>query len=541
MQIENLSLDELAELRKEALVARSREFSPSGFLAFFELLHNIPIHKHGVRWAHEVFEAHEKGLGYLNKAHRESAKSTFAKFFMAFFIGHHPEKSSMIVRINDDVAGETTQAIANIIEYDPRWKRVFPHVVPDKDVAWGAKGYEVKRTDMEGRTEAEKYEAWRQIRTSGLVDPTFVGYGWNSGSIIGSRINGVALIDDIHDTKNTSSARQLKAVKKWHGETFDPCIQEGAFEIWNYTPWLENDLYASQESSGTYMLSSTPVMYEASKDEPGAEMWPEDPMIPLSGKYYVRYLPEFWPWEKLSKKYKRGADDDDSGGHINFARMFLLDLETAKGLDLKSEWIRKYPADQIDSSWPVFMGVDYASTMDKIRDKDRDYFALAIGRALPGGGIVITDGIKKKVSKAEAIKIVLSYWGMYPTTQMIGVENIGKGEEFYNDLLLSVDMVGRIPPLVPIKHGRRSKGDRFENWLAPRCETGRIWFSNVPTPFLTSFYNEWLTYPNAKHDDTIDAVYMCAWTAEGKLARKDPGTGTVKIKRSFNPYASVME
>ena len=95
------------------------------------------------------------------------------------------------------------------------------------------------------------YEDWREKKTALLPDPTFVGLGYKSGSVIGSRINGVALVDDILDENNTSSVRQLNAVKKWHSDTFDPVLMEGAFEIWNYTPWLDTDLYAVLESSGT--------------------------------------------------------------------------------------------------------------------------------------------------------------------------------------------------------------------------------------------------------------------------------------------------
>jgi hypothetical protein len=184
------------------------------------------------------------------------------------------------------------------------------------------------------------------------------------------------------------------------------------------------------------------------------------------------------------------------------------------------------------------MGVDYASTMDKLKHKDRDFFVLVIARAIPGGGIVIIDGVRKHLSKGEGIQTVLAYMNMYPTLQQIGVEAIGSGKEFYNDLLLANDIGGRVPPLIPITHGRRSKGDRFENWLAPRGQAARIWFSNVENEFLRSFYDEWLSWPNAQHDHTIDGVYMCAVAGEGYM----PSTARrslFKKKQQNNPYNSV--
>ena len=44
--------------------------------------------------------------------------------------------------------------------------------------------------------------------------------------------------------------------------------------------------------------------------------------------------------------------------------------------------------------------------------------------------------------------------------------------------------------------------------------------SNAETPFLREFKNEWLLYPNAQHDDCLDAVYMAALAAEGFMPSK---------------------
>lgn len=503
----------------------SSEFSPKGYRAFFELLHAVPMHKEGEKWVDAMFEAHEKKLGLLAEVHREGAKTTiFSKFFLAFFIGHHPDLSNMVVRINDDKANETTQAVAQIIEYDPNWKLVFPHVVPDKEKGWGAGGYEVKRTDVSSKE-------WAKIKTKGLPDPSFVGYGWKSGSIIGSRINGVALVDDIHDEENTSSSRQLERVKKWFTDTFAPCIMEIAWEIWNFTPWLDNDLYAYLKATGAYHCIKTPLLVKVDEKDPRRSKWPKDERIPMSDQFYYRYWPEAWNWDRVTKKYLQS-------GAIGFARMYMLDLEATKGINLKAEWLHKYPTQDIDPSWPVYFGIDYASTVDKLRGKDRDYFAMAIARGLPGGGLVIVDGIRKHLSRAEAIQTVLAYMGMYPSLQQIGVEKIGAGKEFYNDLVLANDIGGRVPPLVPITHGRTSKGERFENWLAPRCQAARIRFSNVENEFLRHFYDEWLTWPNGRHDDCIDSVFMVAIAGEGDLVARPREYKKFKREETENPFHS---
>lgn len=519
---------EKAEYLALLFLARNED-TPQSYGAFFELMHGSPLHAEGEAWVKNAYRAHEQGKGLAQECHRESGKTTvFSKFFLAYRIGKDPHKVNAVIRINDDKANETTAAVAHIIEHDPVWKQIFPDVEPDKQKGWGAQGYFVKRNDL------EKVE-WDRIKTQSPDGPTFVGYGWKSGSIIGSRFNGLVVVDDIHDEDNTRSERQLAQVKKFYTDTLQYCIMKDAWEIWNFTPWTANDVYAYIKATGEYIHSKSPVMVKAEKGEAGALYWEPEPQIPYSGRWWKLYWPEVWDFERIGKMYRRT-------GAIGFARMMLLDLEATKGINLKAEWLHEYPMSEVQQSWPVYFGIDYASTADKLRDKDRDYFALAVMRAIPGGGVVLVNGYRGHLSKGEALQKVASFSGMYPTLQLIGVENIGKGEEFYNDLVFMDDVMGKPLPLMPIAHGRKSKGERFEGWLAPRFQMSRIWVADVETPFIQEFKNEWLMWPNAKNDDCIDGVYMCAVAAEGALptvgVEKSARNPTSRMKTA-NPFVGL--
>ena len=533
--VDALDEDEKLEARK-ALMApilapiAAQNDNPIGMAAFFFLMEGFPLHSEGDKWVKNSWEAHDRKLGLLQECHRESGKTTvFSKNFLLFRIGHEPEKVNMVVRINDIKANSTTAAVGHIIEHDPHWALVFPDIVPDKDKGWGAEGYNVRRESMD-------IPSWTRARTLPEY-PSFVGYGWKSGSIIGHRINGVCIVDDIHDEDNTRSPRQMTAVKKFYTDTLEYCLMSECWELWNFTPWVYNDLYAYLKETGEYLHSRTPVMLPANEGDDGATFWPPMPLIlkhpeagsiPFSNRWWSLYWPEQWPFERIASKYRKS-------GAVGFARMMLLDLEAAKGVDLKAEWIHYYDSEQIDPSWPVYFGIDYASTADKLRNKDRDYFVLAVMRAIPGGGLVLVDGYRGHVSKGEALKKTIMMAGVYPTLQTIGVESIGTGEEYYNDLALTNDISGQPLYLVPIKHGRKSKGARFEDWLAPRFMTARIWVSNASTPFIAGFLDEWLPYPNGAHDDRLDGVYMAAVAGEGALPIKGQRS-TGRREQEKNPF-----
>ena len=480
-------------------------FTVEAFEAFFEGGHGTPLHPEAKQWVRNVFAAHQEGLGLAQEAFRGSAKTTvFSKYLVAFYIGHHPEKCNLIVRINDSKSNESTEAISFIIEHTEFWKLCFPHVVPDKAKGWGAEGYEVKREDI-------SYAKWARIKAGMPPDPTFVGRGWKSGSIIGSRVNGMLVVDDIHNEDNVSGI-QLASVKKFITDTLFPVMMDGAWEIWNFTPWTEDDVYAYILSTGQYKHNKSPVIIE---DEDGEE-WPEDPQIPLSGKSYRFTWPRDgehgWDFNKLSKTYKQQ-------GQLGFARMYLLDLKAAEGQTLKAEWLEPpYPYISLKNTWPSWLGVDFASSADQTiaRNKELDYFVLAHGITIPGENkFILTDGIREHMELGEATIRLETYAAQLPYLRWIGVEAVGGGLEFARGLIrtTSLPIHSCKPSDTYAASQGKSKGARFQNWMSGYFQFGRASIIEAERVFINHFRNEWLTFPDGKHDDCLDGVFWAMWVA----------------------------
>jgi len=511
------------------------EDTPESFSCYFNVMEGVPPHKEGKRWIRNAYKAHKEGKGLLQECHRESGKTTvFSKHFIAYRIGKEPHKTNMLLRLNDAKAKETTLAIANTIDNNPLWKMIFPNVRPDKEYGWSQNGYYVVDTDIDK-------DEWQIRRSRSANYPTLVGYGYGSGAITGSRISGCAVVDDIHNIENTTSSRELDRVKRWYTEDFTYLLMRDCWEIWNFTPWQYNDLYSDlKANTDRYIHSRTPVMKPASQGEEGASYWEPDPRIPYSGKWWKLYWPEVWDFKRIAQKYISKPSSPDEEIMFAFERQMLCDVEITKGANLKSEWLHTFPADQIHEYWPVYFGVDYASTQDKMRDKNRDYFALAIFKAIPGGGLVLVDGYRAHLFKSEALELIMTKWGQYgELLQKIGVESIGIGKEFYNDLALLTDVYGKVPPLFEVRSFPKRSGvdSMVENWLAPRFKMSRIWVSDAPSPFITHFKNEWLMFPNHEHNDCLAAVLMASLSAEGMMP--SVAERVFKKKRSPNPYAKL--
>ena len=469
--------------------------SPGGFARFYELIFGRALPAHARRdWVEPLYKARRAGKGLVVAAFRGSTKTTTLSIaFTAFRIGQESHKSHLLIQAGDEMASDTAAQIADLIARNPGWQAAFPNVVPDREVAWGADGYEVRRSGMD-------YAAWRALcaREKGK-DPTFVGLGYKSRAIIGKHPTGLLVVDDIHDETNTRSRRELDTVIQILTGTILPTVTPSTWQVFVGTPWTENDALVYLKSTGRFVSAATPIMGKG-----GRSKWVQK-----------------FPAKEIQKQRQLA-------GEAEFARMYLLDLKAAQGIHLKSEWLRAYPHEKIQMNWPVVMGVDYASTADALKSSRGDYFAVAIGRAIPGGGMVLVDGFRERASQGEAEQQLKALAAAHPTTRLIGVEAVGKGEEFFHLLLRSSRL-----PVLPLQPGGRSKGLRFEASMAKLFQFGRAWVADVETPFLRAFRDEWLRWPHGEHDDTLDATYWMLYAARPYL-----GEG-IRRERGENPFGSL--
>jgi len=251
------------------------------------------------------------------------------------------------------------------------------------------------------------------------------------------------------------------------------------------TPWTDNDILAYVKSTEAYKHVFTHA-------------------CEMDGDKLINATWDKWDLEMLARRRKEV-------GEVEFARMYLLDLEKTKGLILKKEDLKYWPHKEINGDWPVILGVDYTSVEDPLRERG-DFFALGVGRVIPGGrGIVIEDGIRVKVSQAEAESLVVSWGSLYPTLHGIYVEAIIAGNEFYKHLLNNAEIRAAGLPVLPVRFNK-SKGFRFEKVLSPLFERSRLYLSDAENPFVNAFKDEWLHWQGERlskmyNDDTLDAVY----------------------------------
>jgi len=535
MTLDEQSVEYWDQMRRAnaMLLAPQLPFSAEGYKAHYHAIFTHSLPSFAWDWIQEFFEFYDKGIRRFGfKAHRGATKSTVWTIgFSTYILATHPAEGILIVQKSDTAGGKTSSAIAGVIKGNAGWQTMYPHLIPDEKQKWAFEGYEIVDTRL-------PYNEWRQnVLDERPKDNSFVAYGWSNGGIVGMHPRWL-FVDDILDEENTRSKREMNAVAstmkgnvlqtlnrppEWDDNWKEPTA------IFSYTPWYADDFYAYIESTGLYHIMETPLASEASETAKGAFEW--------RGKHWV------CAWEVKSPAKLMDAKVQE-WGEMDFQRMQMLDLTKAAGINLKREWLHEFPYEKISSNWPVYIGVDYASSSDKAKAGGNDYFALAIGRVIPGGGVVLVDGFRDKLGQGESEEKIKAIAALNPYLSLIGFEKLGKGYDSMWNLINS-----RLP-IIPCPHegeGKRSKGDRFERagGLGPLFQFSSVWISDVETPFLKAFREEWVAWPLGKNDDTLDAVYWMCYVAQGFLMKppesEKPGEKEEKKKSAFATMGKALE
>jgi len=463
-----------------------------GFALYYTLSTGYEMPPHAwKKWIPGMFYALEQGYKDIGiEAFRGAIKSSVFASWLSYQHGLAAHLENMVIQIGDPSANDTTKWISNTIEHSEIFRAAFPHVVPDKPQGWGADGYCVKDT---------RYDEDEWLNRMRSRDPSLLGAGYKSSIIIGKHPRRFLWIDDIHNARNTRSARELMAVKETYSKDIRNIRTKDTIVLWSFTPWVHEDLYYMVKQNKKFYHILTPATKNA--EWPGESVWPSE----------------------YSEERLQEIHDDPAVGPITFAQMMLCNIDAKKGQTLPGEWISGFPASEIKPNWKTVIGVDYASIQEKQNLKGRDKFSLAVGKIHPVSGLIILiDGFEDHVLQAEAEQVTIGWLDKYKRTLFrCGIEKLGKGEEFAYNMLRRY---GR--GIRPQGVGGKGKGERFEKQLGPAFFDGRIMIAEdtgastylpINYKYIDIFVTQWLMWDSTESypDDTLDAVWHMARAAKG--------------------------
>lgn len=257
-------------------------------------------------------------------------------------------------------------------------------------------------------------------------------------------------------------------------------IKPGGKLIVIQTRWHEEDLYgmiAQKEKHVT--IINIPCECDDEENDP------------LGRKLGDALCPEIGRGNAWLKEFKQVYVDKE--GSRAWTALYQGKPVAMEGNLIKKEWWKYYDCSYKELDLPyVIISVDAA-----FKDgDDNDFVAIQVW-GKKNKEYYLIDGLKKHLNFVDTLGAIRNFKSQYPETIFILIEDKANGTAIIN--VLSSEMEGVIP--IKPEGGKVTRA----NAVSPTIESGHVYLPRFAS-FLDDFVAECSAFPNAAHDDQVDAM-----------------------------------
>ena len=376
---------------------------------------------------------------------RHGKSMLVSEFFPAWYLGRNPSHSVIASSYALELAEDFGRKVRNQLR-DPLWNRVFPQASLDTSSASSTK-----------------------ISTNAGGNYYAVGVG---GATTGRGAHLLLIDDPVKGREDADSERIRRKVKDWYRSVAYTRLMKGGAVIVVLTRWHEDDLagwaLAEQAHEGWEVLS-LPALAEEQDilgRNPGEALWPE--FFSVERLETIRQT--VGPREWISLYQQRPAPEE--------------------GAYFQRSWFKFY--DELPERLRFYGASDYAVTAE-----DGDY----------------TVHIGAGVSESDDLYIVDMWRGQ--TDALDWVENLLMLLRAYKPQIWAEEggvkrlLEERIFTTLRKQFASAADKPSRARSLQARMQMGKVFFpSPTRCPWMADLIAEFLTFPQGKHDDQVDAASL---------------------------------
>jgi predicted phage terminase large subunit-like protein len=383
----------------------------------------------------------------LSKPPRHGGTLTVSQLYPCWYLGRHPDRNIALCSYNEEVAFDLGRRIQQTMQ-SAAHQAIFPEAALSRDVG------------SAGNVELQRGGHVYSVSRNG----TLTGRGCD-----------VLICDDLlKDQQEASSATIRKQTHEWYERVGLTRLTPTGAVILVSTRWHEADLTGyllGQESEKPWSVLNFSAIAEPNDllgREVGEPLWPER----FDRKYLARRRAEM--------------------GSRAFVSLYQGRPSEATGNIFKREWWRSYTT--VPEFKRTVLTLDSAFKVGK----ENDYSAWQIW-AETQTGFYLLHAAKARLTYPDLKARLLSVAESWRPTWVL-VEDAASGQSLVQELQSSTSL-----PIKAIKVDR-DKVSRAES-CTPLLECGRV-FLPADAPWLNDFLDELSGFPNAQHDDQVDACTM---------------------------------
>ncbi|PKL77846.1 MAG: hypothetical protein CVV25_13430 [Ignavibacteriae bacterium HGW-Ignavibacteriae-4] len=305
-----------------------------------------------------------------------------------------------------------------------------------------------------------------------------VGVG---GSLTGKGANLIIVDDPIKNDAEANSPEARDKIYEWFNATLLTRLEPNGVIILVMTRWHEDDLAGrllKQKKWDRIILPAIGENNDLLGRKVGEALW--ESRYPKASLLDIKdSIGSYW----FSSLYQQSPAPAEGG---IFKRSDFKYFEQIDGIGKSKDFVIQM------SELNLFFACDLAiSTSEKA-----DYTVIAVFASDKEKNLIVIDIIREKILPSKHIELIRELFEKYSPLQ-IGIETVQYQASLFHNLS---NMGLPVTKLIP----KKDKVSRALP-LAAKIEAGKVYF-NKSINCLSEIENELLNFPNAKHDDIVDAL-----------------------------------
>ncbi len=413
---------------------------------------------------------------------------TVSESLPSWYLGKHPDRNIILASYNSDFAER------------------FCRKNKDKIKRCGRQLFDIEIGDINRADEFELSNGKGRMISRGIMS-----------GITGNPANLIIIDDPVKNQQEADSpAYRNRVWSEWQASLKSRLAAKGKVIV-IMTPWTDDDLAARiLRSEKNVQLLRLPV--EAETDDPlGRAVG--DPLCPELGKD-AQWLQDF----------KASYISDPQGGQRAWTALYQCSPRQEEGNLVQRSWWKVYDPEEEQLFGTEMISVDASFK----GEENSDYVSIQVwGKR--NHDFYLRYCLNKQLNFPDTIAALRTVYRLFPKARSVFIEEAANGRAIIDTLRTEMNIVSVLP-----QGGKISR----VNAVSAAIESGHVFLPDpAKAPWVTGFIDQWTAFPNAKHDDMVDAasqaLHGMIYSRGSLWEEKEQQRPDVDLLRMFQPYKNA--